>query len=100
LGNNAPSIDWVGRDTEYREAGMSMSKSLAKTYPDVWNTKVIPVGPKSPEEAQALQAQAKFLVVPSTWDVFNYVCVEAVAQGQVVICSDGAGACSLIINGV
>jgi hypothetical protein len=38
--------------------------------------------------------------VPSTWDVFNFTAVEAMASGRPVICSTGAGASELIEDGV
>jgi glycosyltransferase involved in cell wall biosynthesis len=99
LGDEAPIIDWVGRDTTYLEAGVSMSSYLAQNYPDVWGEKIIPLGPRSPEETLRLQSSAAFIVVPSTWDVFNYTCVEAMGRARVVLCSEGAGAAGLITDG-
>jgi hypothetical protein len=76
-----------------------MSDHLFKTYPDVWGSKLIPIGPRSPAETAALQQAAAFVVVPSTWDVLNYTCVEAMGRARVVACSEGAGACGLITDG-
>jgi hypothetical protein len=45
------------------------------------------------------QRAAKFVVVPSIWDVFNYTAAEAMRAGSVVICSEGAGAADLIEHG-
>lgn len=100
LGDRAPTINWVGRDTPYQESGTSMSAYLAKTYPDIWGRKILPLGQQSPQATLQLQANAAFMVVPSIWDVFNYTCVEGMAQAQVVLCSEGAGAADLIDNGV
>jgi glycosyltransferase involved in cell wall biosynthesis len=99
LGDRAPIIEWVGRDTPYEDSGLSMSDHLFKTYPDVWGSKLIPIGPRSPAETAALQQAAAFVVVPSTWDVLNYTCVEAMGRARVVACSEGAGACGLITDG-
>jgi hypothetical protein len=38
--------------------------------------------------------------VPSTWDVFNFTAVEAMASGRPTIVSAGAGASELIADGV
>jgi len=99
LGNDAPRIDWAGRDTAYRSVGSSMSNYLSEAYPDVWGSSVRPVGQIAPERVAERQAAAEFVVVPSLWDVFNYTAAEAMRAGSVVICSDGAGAAELITHG-
>ncbi|HEY0172645.1 MAG TPA: glycosyltransferase family 4 protein [Pyrinomonadaceae bacterium] len=99
LGTSAPTIDWVGRDTDYVAIGSSMSTYLSQTYPDVWGVKVLPIGRCAPEEVAKRQARAAFSVVPSLWDVFNFTCVEEMGCGQVVVCSKGAGASELINDG-
>jgi len=100
LGEKAPILDWVGRDTPYRELGTSMATYLMQTYPDIWGIKVRALGTLPPQETIQLQAKAGFMVVPSTWDVFNYTCAEGMAQAQTVLCSQGVGAADLIENGV
>lgn len=99
LGKTAPVIDWIGRDTTYIKASESMSAYLSQNFPDVWGSKVRPVGPCSPEETARRQALAAFCVIPSVWDVFNFTCVEEMGCGQAVICSTGAGASGLIKDG-
>jgi glycosyltransferase involved in cell wall biosynthesis len=103
LGDQAPNINWIGSDTNYRDAKHSMSSYLEQHYSDIWGHKVMPVGIFPPEITRQYQAQAKFILVPSIWDVFNYTCVEGMAQGKVVLCSEGAGSAGLItheINGL
>jgi len=99
MGDEAPLIEWAGRDTDYQDAGASMSAYLARHYPDVWGKKIIPLGPRSPEATAALQAAAAFILVPSVWDVLNYTCIEGMGHGRVVLCSEGAGAAGLITSG-
>jgi len=99
LGDNAPRIDWAGRDTAYREVGESMSSYLANAYPEVWGQSVRPIGEILPEEVARRQHAAQFVVVPSIWDVFNYTAAEAMQASSVIICSDGAGASDLIEHG-
>jgi glycosyltransferase involved in cell wall biosynthesis len=100
LAQRAPTLDWLGRDTMYQEANLSMKGYLTQTYPDVWGSKVKDLGTLSPKETRSLQAKAGFILVPSIWDVFNYTCIEGMAQAQIVICSKGAGAADLITDGV
>ena len=100
LGADAPHVRWVGRDTVFGESGGSMSDFLRVTYPDVWGARVEPAAQVLPAEVARLQAQARFVVVPSLWDVYNLTAVEAMRQGAVVVCSTGAGASDLIEDGV
>jgi glycosyltransferase involved in cell wall biosynthesis len=99
LGEDAPTIEWVGRDTPFQDKS-SFSAYLQQIYPDVWGSKLVPVGPRTPEETTSLQDSAEFIVVPSLWDVFNFTCVEAMGHAKVVLCSKGAGASDLIEDGV
>jgi len=100
LGRRAPSIDWVGHDTVLGRRGKSCSQSLAKTFPTVWGPLIRHLPQVPPREVAKLQRAARFVVAPSTWDVFNFTCIEAMASGRPVICSRGAGASELIEHGV
>jgi glycosyltransferase involved in cell wall biosynthesis len=100
LGVAAPRIDWIGRDTVYGARSQSTAQLLARRFPEVWGTRVAPRPPESPSAIGVRQREAEFVVVPSTWDVFNFTCVEAMAAGTPVVCSDGAGASQWIEDGV
>jgi glycosyltransferase involved in cell wall biosynthesis len=76
-----------------------MSAYLADQFPDIWGRKIRPLGTRPAAETAALQAAAKFIIVPSTWDVFNLSAVEGMGLGRVVVCSQGAGAAQLIRDG-
>jgi hypothetical protein len=54
----------------------------------------------SPDRVQALQSTSLLNLIPSTWDVFNFTVIEAMASGRPVVCSDRAGASELIEDGV
>ena len=94
-----PIINWFGNDKIYTEH-QSTNSYLKETFPAVWGKSIVPHPPVPNEQVQALQQKAWFGVVPSTWDMFNFTCVEFMAAGTPLICSDGAGAGELIINGV
>jgi glycosyltransferase involved in cell wall biosynthesis len=100
LGDRTPQVEWIGRDTAYRESGSSMASYLKQAYPEVWGVKVQHREQLPPDEVHQLQAKAGFIIVPSIWDVFNYTCVEGMAQGKIVLCSQGAGACEVITDGI
>ena len=99
LGPSAPEIRWVGRDHPYRRLDQSLSVHLQNAYPEIWGKSLRPVGELSREKTSEEQAAAKFVVVPSIWDVCNQTAIEAMGAGKVVICSDGAGAAALIEHG-
>ena len=99
LGRKAPDLDWYGRTMNHGESGRSLSEWLKGSFPDVWGNKIVHHDPVSPSEVSILMAKAKVVLVPSLWDTFNYVTVEAMAHGCVVLVSDGAGAADLIEHG-
>ena len=100
LGDRAPVIEWIGRDTRLGKRGVPTSDSLARAYPDIWNVRLIHRPQLPPDQVANAQAAAAFAVVPSTWDMFNLTAVEAMAAGTPVICSTGAGASQLVSDGV
>ncbi|QNN43026.1 glycosyltransferase family 4 protein [Pedobacter roseus] len=92
-------IKWYGRNTMFTES-LSKSDQLLQRFPEVWNHTVIPQGQLSHHQLEAVQKTAKFAIIPSTWDMYNFTCLEYMSIGTPVICSDGAGVSSLIKNGV
>jgi glycosyltransferase involved in cell wall biosynthesis len=96
LGNRAPQVDWVGRDTPWGARESSTASHLAGAFPSVWGRKIRHRLPEVPPEIARRQATALFNLVPSTWDVFNFTAVEAMASGRPTIVSTGAGASELI----
>lgn len=99
LGDRSPQIDWVGRDTPWGYRDSSTATHLFSTYPGIWGKKIVHHAPISAEEVSRRQATALFNLVPSTWDVFNFTAVQAMASGRPTIVSTGAGASELIEDG-
>lgn len=100
LGQEAPKIDWYGRDTLWGSRKTATSQHLREVYSDVWNQNFNYRNQVEPSEIVRLQSQALFNLVPSTWDVFNFTVVEAMASARPTIVSTGAGASELIADGV
>lgn len=100
LGGKAPDVDWVGRDMPWRCSEVMTSQHLAKSFPDVWGARLLRHDPEPPIDIARRQALAAFNVVPSTWDVFNFTAIEAMASGRPTIVSSGAGASELVEDGV
>ena len=92
-------IAWAGRDTATAPDGGSLSEWLGRTYPQVWGTRVVPIGPQPPDVVASLRASVRYVVVPSEWDTFNYTLAESMADGAVSISSTGVGGSYLINEG-
>ena len=91
-------VNWLGRDMPFAKH-QSTNQYLCTEYADVWNKHILPGQPIPNDEVLKLQRKAKFGVVPSLWDMFNFACLEFMAAGTPLICSDGAGASELIEHG-
>jgi glycosyltransferase involved in cell wall biosynthesis len=89
-------VFWIGRDTDYKRSGQSYSSYLSQKYPGVWGKKIIPLGSKPNDECLMWMYGAKFGIVPSTWDMFNFTAIEWMHLKKPIICSNGAGASSLL----
>ncbi|RZA02793.1 MAG: glycosyltransferase [Sphingobacteriaceae bacterium] len=94
-----PLIKWFGHDKAYNKY-QSTDSYLREQFASIWGKSILPQQPLPNNEIQALQQKAWFGVIPSTWDMFNFTCIEFMAAGTPIICSDGAGAGELIQNGI
>ena len=97
--NERPMVKWFGRDMPYSDTE-STAQLLERSFPGVWGVNVLPQKPVDNAEVIKLQQRAKFGLVPSTWDMFNFTLTEFLAAGTPVICADGAGASCLIEHGL
>ena len=99
MGAGTLAVDWLGRDTAYGRRDGSTAAAMARAYPQIWGRRVLPVPPVSPAEVAAWQGRARFNLVPSAWDVFNFTAAEAMASGRPAVVSTGAGASELVVDG-
>ncbi|MFD0749290.1 glycosyltransferase family 4 protein [Mucilaginibacter calamicampi] len=92
-------IKWMGRDTPFNK-GQSTNAYLSLNYGDVWGKRIFNQNAVPNGEMLNYQRQARFGIVPSLWDMFNFSCLEFMAVGTPLICADGAGASELIEHGI
>jgi glycosyltransferase involved in cell wall biosynthesis len=94
-------VNWYGRDVQNSALGSgSTLQHLMSIFPDIWGKVINARSQIKPEEVFRVQSTSKLNLVCSTWDVFNFTVVEAMASGRPVLCSDKCGASSLIVDGV
>jgi glycosyltransferase involved in cell wall biosynthesis len=87
----------VGRDTG-AEGDALMAQFHEVTAPMA--ERVRPTGELSHAAAMAVVARATVVVLPSHFEAFGYVCVEAMALGRPVVATSGHGFAEIIRQGI
>lgn len=100
LGPRAPVCDWYGSAKPWPDSDVGTDQYLAAAYPQVWGKTFRFHAPVDRVTVARLQGASRAAIVPSTWDVFNFTAVEAMAMARPLIVSTGAGASELIEDGV
>ena len=100
LGASAPVCDWYGAAKPWPGTGLMADKHLAAAFPAVWGRSLRFHPPVDRAAVAHLMAGSRAVIVPSTWDVFNFTAIEAMAAARPVLISTGAGASELIEHGV
>ena len=100
MGTRAPVCDWYGSASPWPGSGIGADSHLAAAFPAVWGKALRYHGAIDRPAVAQLMRQARAVIVPSTWDVFNFTAIEAMAAGRPVLISSGAGASELIRDGV
>ena len=94
-----PNVRWVGRDVPGRVSASTLGELRARQG-EVWTHRIEHHATVPAAVAQDWIGEARAVVVPSRWDVFNFAGAEAMAAGAVVCASTGAGMSELVENGV
>jgi glycosyltransferase involved in cell wall biosynthesis len=89
-------IHWYGDDTYTAPGGWLVSKYLKKHFPKIWQHSFI--WKKSVPRKQLLEeiAASESIIIPSTWETFNYVALEGANRKKAMIISKQAGISSVI----
>jgi glycosyltransferase involved in cell wall biosynthesis len=73
---------------------------LKTEFPTIWGTKIVPFKPIQHTALQVIQKMAKYAIIPSTWDVYNFTGLEYFSGGTILICSEGACISEIIEDGI
>lgn len=88
---------FVGSDLGYR--GSSMREYIQQESGEYWR-KLIFFENLPQERLFPVVNSAKIIILPSLWEAFGFVCLEAMALGRPVIATSGSGFEEIIGNGV
>jgi glycogen synthase len=93
-------LDLAGQDMPHPSGrGLFGASSLQSLVPAELRDRVTFHGKLKPERIAAMQAEAQAVAIPSPMDNFPFACMEAMAQGRVVIAARAGGMEQMIESG-
>lgn len=92
-------VTWVGEDTYTAPGGWLVSKYLKKNYPAVWQKTLLWKKAIPRKELLDTLSKTEVLLIPSAWETFNYVALEAASLKKAMIITRQAGVSSLFEEG-
>ena len=90
-------LTMVGGDTETAPLGGSMRELLALEIAGDERIELVEAVPR--ERVPALLDAHDALVVPSRWECWPYVALEAMARGRPILATPTGGLCELVVDG-
>lgn len=92
-------IKWAGSDNFNHETGQLMSDELQSRYPVIWNKAI--EWEKNPDDSRLSQLyrNASFIIIPTIWESFNVISIEASFHAKPIIITDNTGSSFLFKHG-
>jgi len=84
-------IRWAGTDNYFQETGELMSKYLEKKYPELWNKQIIWEKYPDDNRLSELYTNAAFIIIPTIWESFNVISIEAAFFKKAIIITETTG---------
>ncbi len=97
LRSKAPGIRllWIGNDTWLAPGQKQMSAYLQKKYPASWQQNFLWKNTQDFIQTQKQIAGAALIIIPSSFETFNYIALEAAFYKKPVIITTGTGVASV-----
>jgi glycosyltransferase involved in cell wall biosynthesis len=92
-------LHWIGGDTWLAPRYGQMSAYLAGKYPEAWQHIFIWKKEMPPAETQQEIEAASLVIIPSLFETFNYVALEAAARKKALLITDNTGAAGHFTHG-
>ena len=101
LGRTHPGIKltWIGDDTYTGPGGSLVSKYIKKKFPSVWQKSFAWKKALPRKELLGQLNESEVLIIPSAWETFNYVALEAANRKKAMVITKQAGVSSLFDAG-
>lgn len=96
--NSNLKLTWIGGNTYTAPGQKPLAEYLQQTYPDIWNINFIWKNEFSNDKAMLELSQASIVILPSVWETFNQVALEAASFSKAIIMTDKVGAAYLFAN--
>lgn len=92
-------VVWIGDDSYTAPEGSMVSKYIKKNFPSVWQKNFIWKKGIPRKELLDYMNESEVIVIPSKWETFNYVALEAANRRKPMIITKQTGVSSLFIAG-
>jgi len=92
-------VVWIGDDSYTAPEGSKVSKYLKKHFPSIWQKNFIWKKGIPRKELLDHINESEVVVIPSKWETFNYVALEAANRKKPMVITKQAGVSSLFIAG-
>jgi glycosyltransferase involved in cell wall biosynthesis len=90
-------LTMIGGDTRFTPRNTTVRAYVEKRYAaEIDGGRLVLAGPVPHAQVQARMRRAWCVVVPSLWENFPYVCIEAMSAGQLVIASTSGGQAEMV----
>ncbi|MBC7873209.1 MAG: glycosyltransferase family 4 protein [Ferruginibacter sp.] len=93
------NVVWIGDDTYTAPGGSMVSKFIRKTFPAAWQKNFMWKKGIPRKELLNHLDESEVIVIPSIWETFNYVALEAANRKKAMIITKQAGVSSLFTAG-
>ncbi len=95
---HVPNIRMVFVGADMKHQGSTM-RGVITEHCSAYNDRIIFFDNLPHEELFPIVKQARIVLLPSLWEAFGFVCVEALALGRPVVATSGSGFDEIIVPG-
>lgn len=92
------SVIWAGTDNYNHKKEQLMSETLEAECPDIWNKKLIWENTPDYNRLYQLYKEASFIIIPTIWESYNVISIEAAFHSKPVIITNQTGSSFLFTH--
>jgi len=84
-------VVWAGADNFDHDSGKKMSEKLAEKFMTIWGKKLIWENSPDDRKLYQLYKEAAFVIIPTIWESYNVISIEAAFHRKPIIITDKTG---------